>query len=113
MFCAACRTLGAARVGRNIIAVGGRVKLETLSVRVGRDVDAASGAVTPPLHTSTTFERDADGEYPRGYSYIRPENPTRRALEQCLAALEGGADAMCFASGVAASLAVFSMVRPG
>ena len=89
------------------------VKFETLSVHMGRDVDAQSGAVTPPLHLSTTFERDIDGGYARGYSYVRPDNPTRRALEQCLAALEGGADATCYASGVAASLAVFSLLRPG
>jgi len=89
------------------------VKFETLSVHVGRDIDANSGAVTPPLHLSTTFERDADGGYARGYSYVRPDNPTRRALEHCLAALEGGADATCYASGVAASLAVFSLMRPG
>jgi cystathionine gamma-synthase len=89
------------------------VKFETLSVHVGRNVDAGSGAVAAPLHLSTTFERDPDGGYARGYSYTRPDNPTRRALEQCLAALEGGADATCYASGVAASLAVFSLLRPG
>ncbi len=89
------------------------MKFETLSVHVGRDVDAGSGAVTPPMHLSTTFERDVDGGFTRGYSYVRPDNPTRRALEQCIAALEGGADATCYASGVAASLAVFSLVRPG
>jgi cystathionine gamma-synthase len=89
------------------------VKFETLAVHVGRDVDVSSGAVASPLHFSTTFERDPDGGYSKGYSYIRPDNPTRRTLEQCLAALEGGADAACFASGVAASLAVFSLLRPG
>src|SRR5687768_3733683 len=62
---------------------------------------------------STTFERDVDGEFSRGYSYIRPDNPGRRALEQCIAALEGGADATAYSSGSAASLAVFSLLRPG
>lgn len=89
------------------------MKFETLSVHLGRSVDADSGAVTPPLHMSTTFQRDADGGYAHGYSYIRADNPTRHSLEQCLAALEGGADATCYASGVAASLAVFSLLRPG
>jgi cystathionine gamma-synthase len=89
------------------------MKFETLSVHVGRDVDALTGAVTPPLHLSTTFERDLDGGFARGYTYMRPDNPSRRSLEQCLAALEGGADATCYASGVAASLAVFSLARPG
>ncbi|HEU4601839.1 MAG TPA: aminotransferase class I/II-fold pyridoxal phosphate-dependent enzyme [Steroidobacteraceae bacterium] len=89
------------------------MKFETISIHVGRDVDSATGAVAPPLHMSTTFERDANGDFSRGYSYSRPTNPTRAALEQCLAALEGGADATCYGSGSAASLAVFSLLRPG
>lgn len=89
------------------------MNFETLSVRVGRDVEAETGEVSPAIHVSTTFERDANGEYTRGYSYGRPDNPSRRSLEQCLAALEGGAEALAFASGSAASLAVFSLLRPG
>jgi cystathionine gamma-synthase len=89
------------------------VKIETISVRVGREVEAATGEVAPAVHLSTTFERDVDGEFSRGYSYIRPDNPGRRALEQCIAALEGGADATAYSSGSAASLAVFSLLRPG
>lgn len=89
------------------------MKIETLSVHVGREVDGATGAVAPPMHLSTTFERDVDGEFSRGYSYTRPDNPSRRALEQCIASLEGGEDATTYASGSAASLAVFSLLRPG
>ena len=89
------------------------MKIETLSVHVGRETDPGTGAVVPPMHLSTTFERDPDGEFSRGFTYTRPDNPTRRALEQCLAALEGGADATAYASGSAASLAVFSLLRPG
>jgi cystathionine gamma-synthase len=89
------------------------MKLETLSIHVGREVDATTGAVAPAIHLSTTFERDADGEFSRGYSYTRPDNPGRRALEACIAALEGGATAAAYASGSAASLAVFSVLRPG
>jgi cystathionine gamma-synthase len=89
------------------------VKIETISVRVGRDIEAATGEVAPAVHLSTTYERDIDGEFSRGFSYIRPDNPTRRALEQCIAALEGGADATAYSSGSAASLAVFSLLRPG
>ena len=89
------------------------MKLETLSVHVGREVDASTGAVAPAIQLSTTFERDADGEFSRGYSYTRAANPGRRALEDCVAALEGGADAVAYASGSAASLAVFSILRPG
>jgi cystathionine gamma-synthase len=87
--------------------------LETLSVHVGRDIEPGAGDVAPAIHLSTTFERDADGRFSRGYSYARPDNPNRRALEQCLAALEGGAEAMTYASGSAASFAVFSLLRPG
>ncbi|HKU12840.1 MAG TPA: aminotransferase class I/II-fold pyridoxal phosphate-dependent enzyme [Steroidobacteraceae bacterium] len=89
------------------------MKIETISVRVGRDVETATGDVAPAVHLSTTFERDVDGEFSRGYSYVRPDNPSRRALEQCIAALEGGAEATTYASGSAASLAVFSLLRPG
>lgn len=89
------------------------MKLETLSVHVGRDVEPVAGDVAPAIHLSTTFERDANGDFSRGYSYARPDNPSRRALEQCLAALEGGVDATAYASGCGASLAVFSLLRPG
>jgi cystathionine gamma-synthase len=90
-----------------------QMKLETLSIRVGRDVEPTAGDIAPAIHMSTTFERDADGAFSRGFSYSRPDNPSRRALEQCLAALEGGADATAYASGSAASMAVFSLLRPG
>jgi cystathionine gamma-synthase len=89
------------------------VKIETLSVHAGREADRATGAVTPPIHLSTTFEREPDGSYPSGYSYARADNPNRRALERCIAALEEGAEAFSFASGSAASLAVFSLLRSG
>jgi cystathionine gamma-synthase len=89
------------------------VKIETISVHVGRDVASDTGAVAPPIHLSTTYERDADGSYSRGFSYARPANPSRVALERCLAALEGGAEAFAFSSGSAASLAVFSLLRAG
>lgn len=89
------------------------MKIETLAVHAGREIDPATGAVVPPIQLATTFERDPDGGYARGFSYIRPDNPTRRALETCLAQLEGGEQAVCFASGSAASLGVFSLLRAG
>jgi cystathionine gamma-synthase len=89
------------------------MNLETLSIHVGRDIEPLAGDVAPAIHMSTTFERDANGDFSRGYSYARVDNPSRRALEQCIAALEGGADATTFASGSAASLAIFSSLRPG
>ena len=87
--------------------------LETLAVHAGRRPDPATGAVMPPIHLSTTFERAADGTYTDGFVYTRSENPNRRALEECLAALEGGAEAAAFSSGMAASAAIFQTLGTG
>jgi cystathionine gamma-synthase len=89
------------------------LKIETTAVHAGRTIDAATGAVTPPIHLSTTFERDADGQYPRSYSYSREDNPNRRALEECLAALEGGKEALAFSSGLAVATAILQGLEPG
>ncbi len=86
---------------------------ETLAVHAGHRPDPATGAVTPPIHLSTTFERAADGSFPSGYIYGRDANPNRRSLEASLAALEGGAAAAAFASGMAATSAVFQSLGPG
>ena len=93
------------------------MRFETLAIHADHEVDPATGAVTPPLHLSTTFERQPDGSYPQGYIYIRTENPNRNALERLLATLEGGAEgvaeAAAFASGAAATAAVFQSLAPG
>ena len=89
------------------------MKIETLAVHAGRRSDPATGAVTPPIHLSTTFERTPDGEYPLGFSYAREGNPTRRSLEECLAALEGGKEALAFSSGLAVATALFQGLEPG
>ena len=90
-----------------------QMRIETLAVHKGRAVDPSTRAVTPPLHMSTTFERDADGSYPQGYVYGRSDNPNRRLLEECVAALEVGEDAAAFSSGMAAIMSVFQALRPG
>ena len=90
-----------------------QMRIETLAVHKGRMVDPSTRAVTPPLHMSTTFERDADGSYPQGYVYGRSDNPNRRLLEECVAALEVGEDAAAFSSGMAAIMSVFQALRPG
>ena len=89
------------------------MKLETLAIHTGRQVDVATGAVMPPLHLSTTFARNADGTYQDGFVYGRSDNPNRRELEACLAALEGGAAALAFASGMAATTAVLQTLAAG
>lgn len=90
-----------------------KIRIETLAVHAGHAIDPGTGAVATPIHLSTTFERDAEGGYPHGYVYGRSANPTRHALEQGLAALEGGEDAAAFGSGLAASSAVLQALAPG
>jgi cystathionine gamma-synthase len=89
------------------------MRFETLAVHAGAAPEPATGAVMPSIHLSTTFERAKDGGYPAGYEYIRNANPNRRSLETALAQLEGGACAVAFASGMAASHAVFQALSPG
>ena len=89
------------------------MRIETIAVHAGHRPDPATGAVTPPIHLTTTFARDASGELPHGFIYARTDNPTRRELEASLAALEGGETAIAFASGMAATAAVFQSLLPG
>lgn len=88
-------------------------KIETLAVHAAHSIDPATGAVSMPIHLSTTFEREPTGGYRHGYVYSRSNNPTRRALEEALAAMEGSADAAAFGSGIAASMAIFQALAPG
>jgi len=89
------------------------MRLETIAVHAGRSPDTATGAVAQPIQLSTTFERNPDGSFPQGHIYARSSNPNRQVLETCLAALEGGEVAAAFASGSAATLAVFQSLAPG
>ncbi len=86
---------------------------DTLAVHAGAPEARDAGAVTAPIHLTTTFVRAPDGSYPHGHVYTRTTNPTRAELERCLAALDGGADAAAFASGQAATSALFHAVGPG
>ncbi|PYJ38889.1 MAG: cystathionine gamma-synthase, partial [Verrucomicrobia bacterium] len=89
------------------------MKIETVAVHAGHTIDLATGAVSAPIHLSTTFERDVEGGYPRGFMYTRNNNPNRQALEQGISALEGGATAAAFASGTGATMAIFQALAPG
>jgi len=87
---------------------------DTLLAHAGGFVDARSGAVVPPIHTSTTFARDGDYELRLpGVQYARDQNPAFEPVERVLAALEGGAAALVFSSGMAAATAVFRALAPG
>jgi cystathionine gamma-synthase len=90
-----------------------KMRIETLAVHAGHEIDATTGAVATPIHLSTTFERDAEGNYRSGFIYGRSANPNRQALEEGLAALEGGEEAAAFGSGLAASSAVLQSLAPG
>ena len=85
----------------------------TLCVHSAHSPEPATGALAPPIYLSTTFQRDADGDYPRGYRYSREGTPNRTALESCVASLERGAGAVAFASGLAANMAVLELLSPG
>jgi cystathionine gamma-synthase len=85
----------------------------TLAAQALRIIDEQSGAVVPGIEPSTTFARGPDYELPGPFKYSRYENPTTKKAEQVLAALEGAGDAQLFNSGLAASAAVFELVRPG
>jgi cystathionine gamma-synthase len=87
--------------------------LATRCVHAGGTSDPSTGAIAPPLHLTTTFERAVDGGYPHGYRYSREGTPNRDTLERCIADLEGGLSAFAFSSGLAASLAVFELLRAG
>ncbi|WP_181768781.1 cystathionine gamma-synthase [Streptomyces albidus (ex Kaewkla and Franco 2022)] len=75
---------------------------ETLAIHAGQTADPATGAVVPPIYQVSTYKQDGVGGLRGGYEYSRSANPTRTALEQNLAALEGGRNAFAFASGMAA-----------
>ena len=88
-------------------------KPETLAAQAMGRVDADTGAITPPIHPSTTYERDADLGYSRGICYSRADNPTGAAAADTLTALEGGVATLLFASGMAAANAAFLALDPG
>jgi cystathionine gamma-synthase len=74
----------------------------TRAIHAGQDPDSAVGSVVPPIYATSTFIQDKVGEARGGYEYSRSSNPTRTALEECMAALEGGKHGLAFASGLAA-----------
>jgi cystathionine gamma-synthase len=91
-----------------------RLTPETMAAQAGGHIDGPTGAIVPPIHIATTFERDPDNQYSRGHVYARPGTPTSRIAEEVITALEGGADTLVFGSGMAAATAAFlALDRPG
>ncbi|MEO8380204.1 MAG: aminotransferase class I/II-fold pyridoxal phosphate-dependent enzyme [Acidobacteriota bacterium] len=86
---------------------------ETKAVHAGMHVDEETGALAPPIHLSTTYERTAQGEPSRGFSYVRDGNPTQTRLEEALAAIDGGESALVFGSGMAAAAALLQALPRG
>jgi len=105
--------------------MSGQDAFETLAIHAGQEPDPATGAVVPPIYQVSTYKQDGVGglrgkelgetaRWIEGYEYSRTDNPTRGALEECLAALEGGARSLAFASGMAASdCLVRAVCKPG
>src|SRR5215472_2188203 len=87
---------------------------ETLAIHAGQDPEPRTGSVVPPIFQTSTYAQDAVGAPRLGYEYARTANPTRDALQECLAALEGGRRGLAFASGLAAADTLLRTVcRPG
>ncbi|GAA3028240.1 cystathionine gamma-synthase [Kitasatospora sp. NPDC058063] len=87
---------------------------ETLAIHAGQEADPQTGAVVTPIYQVSTYKQDGVGGLRGGYEYSRSANPTRTALEECLAALEGGARGLAFASGLAAEDTLLrSILKPG
>jgi cystathionine gamma-synthase len=90
-----------------------KLRLETIAVHAGAEIDSTTGALAPPLHLSTTFEHGPAAEAIHGFMYVREKNPTQSRLEAALRELEGGTCALVFSSGMAAASALLQTLPPG
>ncbi|GIU95846.1 MAG: cystathionine gamma-synthase [Gaiellaceae bacterium] len=88
------------------------MEFETRAIHVGQDPDPATGAITTPIYQTSTFVQEAVGVH-KGYDYARVANPTRTALEECIASLEGAAHGHAFSSGLGAATTLMHLVSPG
>src|SRR5687768_8363708 len=86
--------------------------IATDCIHAGQEPDPSTGAIVTPIFQTSTYVQQGIGQH-KGYEYARTHNPTRRALEMNLAVLERGVDAYCYASGMAATNAVLSLIKPG
>src|SRR5215216_5716018 len=88
------------------------MKIDTLAVHAGQVPDPTTGAIMTPIYQTSTYVQDGPGGH-KGYEYSRTQNPTRTALEANLAALEGGAHGLAFASGCAAMSTLLHLLKSG
>lgn len=88
------------------------MKFSTKAIHIGQEADSATGATIVPIYQTSTYTQEEIGKH-KGYEYTRTGNPTRTALEECLASLEEGRFGLAFASGLAATTAVLSILRQG
>lgn len=84
----------------------------TKAIHAGQEPDPTTGAVMTPIYQTSTYAQESPGKH-KGYAYARGKNPTRNALEKCLAALENAKHGLCFSSGMGATDAVIKLLRPG
>jgi cystathionine gamma-synthase len=89
------------------------MKIETIAIHAGNHPDETSGAIVQPINLASTFQRSADGSYPKGHKYSRTSNPNRVSLEECVSKLEGGEAAAAFSSGSAAAMGIFQSLSSG
>jgi len=87
-------------------------RFDTLAIHAGQEPDSATGAIMAPIYQTSTYVQESPGKH-KGYEYSRTKNPTRDALEACLASLEGGRFGLCFASGCAAATTVLHLLKSG
>jgi cystathionine gamma-lyase len=88
------------------------MRFATRAIHVGQEPDPATGATIVPIYQTSTYTQEAPGQH-KGYEYSRTANPTRTALEECVASLEGADHGLAFASGLAATIATMSLLSPG
>src|SRR5207302_8616028 len=92
--------------------IGPAVDFETRAIHEGQEPDEATGALTVPIYQTSTYVQDAVGEH-KGYDYARVANPTRTALQLCLASLESAEHVLAFSSGLGAVTTIMHLVSPG
>lgn len=88
------------------------MKFATKAIHAGQEPDPATGAIMTPIFQTSTYVQESPGKH-KGYAYARGKNPTRAALEKCIAALENARYGLCFSSGMGASDAIIKLLRPG